>query len=294
MLDEDLCKDVLEAILATDIEKIEYVGRQDAIDVTEDGHGVRLDVYVRDDRGTVYSVEMQATNTHELPQRSRYYHAMLALSQIGKGAPYRSLRDSYVIFICGFDLFGQGRRVYSFQSRCEDDPDLCLNDGVHTIFLAATSPTEPQEGPRVNELLDYISSRKVTGELSSRLNEAVEHVLDNRKWRLEFMMQAIKDQLNVDKGRELGLEEGRRLGLEEGRQLGLDEGRKLGLDEGHKLGLDEGHKLGLEEGQTIGEERFAKLVARLNEDGRQDDIVRAATDPAFRANLFSEYSIGLE
>lgn len=87
MLDEDLCKDVLEAILATDIEKIEYVGRQDAIDVTEDGHGVRLDVYVRDDRGTVYSVEMQATNTHELPQRSRYYHAMLALSQIGKGAP---------------------------------------------------------------------------------------------------------------------------------------------------------------------------------------------------------------
>ncbi len=146
MLDEDLCKEVLEAILSTDIEKIEYVGRQDAIDVTEDGHGVRLDVYVRDARGTVYSVEMQATDTHELPQRSRYYHAMLALSQIGRGAPYRSLRDSYVIFICGFDLFGLGRRVYSFQSRCEDDPDLCLDDGVHTIFLAATSPTEPQEG----------------------------------------------------------------------------------------------------------------------------------------------------
>lgn len=99
-------------------------------------------------------------------------------------------------------------------------------------------------------------------------------------------MQAIKDQLNVDKGRELGLKEGRKLGLEEGRRLGLDEGRKLGLDEGHKLGL--------EEGQTIGEERFAELVARLHEDGRQDDIVRAAADPAFRANLFSEYSIGLE
>lgn len=156
MLDEDLCKEVLEAILSTDIEKIEYVGRQDAIDATEDGHGVRLDVYVRDARGTVCSVEMQA----------------------------------------------------------------------------------------------------------------------------------IKDQLNVDKGRELGLAEGRKLGLEEGRQLGLDEG--------HKLGLDEGRKIGLEEGQTVGEERLAKLVARLNEDGRQDDIVRAATDPTFRANLYSEYSIGSE
>lgn len=156
MLDEDLCKEVLEAILSTDIEKIEYVGRQDAIDATEDGHGVRLDVYVRDARGTVCSVEMQA----------------------------------------------------------------------------------------------------------------------------------IKDQLNVDKGRELGLAEGRKLGLEEGRQLELDEG--------HKLGLDEGRKIGLEEGQTVGEERLAKLVARLNEDGRQNDIVRAATDPTFRANLYSEYSIGSE
>ena len=156
MLDEDLCKEVLEAILSTDIEKIEYVGRQDAIDVTEDGHGVPLDVYVRDARGPVYSVEMQA----------------------------------------------------------------------------------------------------------------------------------IKDQLNVDKGRELGLAEGRKLGLEEGRQLGLDEGQKLGLDEGRKIGL--------EEGQTVGEERLAKLVARLNEDGRQNDIVRAATDPTFRANLYSEYSIGSE
>lgn len=67
MLDEDLCKEVLEAILSTDIEKIEYVGRQDAIDATEDGHGVHLDVYVRDARGTVCSVEMQATDTHELP-----------------------------------------------------------------------------------------------------------------------------------------------------------------------------------------------------------------------------------
>lgn len=156
MLDEDLCKEVLEAILSADIEKIEYVGRQDAIDVTEDGHGVRLDVYVRDARGTVCSVEMQA----------------------------------------------------------------------------------------------------------------------------------IKDQLNVDKGRKLGLAEGRKLGLEEGRQLGLDER--------HKLGLDEGRKIGLEEGQTVGEERLAKLVARLNEDGRQNDIVRAATDPTFRANLYSEYSIGSE
>lgn len=100
------------------------------------------------------------------------------------------------------------------------------------------------------------------------------------------MMQAIKDQLNVDKGRKLGLAEGRKLGLEEGRQLGLDEG--------HKLGLDEGRKIGLEEGQTVGEERLAKLVARLNEDGRQNDIVRAATDPTFRANLYSEYSIGSE
>lgn len=95
MLDEDLCKEVLEAILSTDIEKIEYVGRQDAIDVTEDGHGVRLDVYVRDARGTVCSVEMQAIKDQLMSTRVASSVSQRAASlALRKVASWDSTRDT--------------------------------------------------------------------------------------------------------------------------------------------------------------------------------------------------------
>ena len=279
MQDREVCMDVLEAILGTQIDHIDYVGRQDEIDVSPFGHSVRLDVYVRDEQGTVYNVEMQAANTGELPQRTRYYHSMLTFSQLERGERYRTLKDSYVIFICGFDPFGLGRRVYSFQSQCTDDPSLCLRDGIHTIFLAASSPTEVKESHQINELLDYVSTGKVTGRLSSKLDSAVSQVIGNKEWRLEFMMQAIKDQLNIDKGHELGLKEG------------LELGREQGLQEGREIGAAEGRKAGLEEGRAEAENRFAELATRLNRDGRSQEIARAAIDSELRYKLYAEYGL---
>lgn len=299
MLNEDICRTVLEAILKVPIERIEYIAREETDDVSPDTKGVRLDAYVRDGNGTVYDVEMQATNTHELPQRSRYYQAMLSFGQLAKGRPYRSLKDSYVIFICDFDLFRQGRRVYTFEYRERRDARLRLGDGTHTIFLAATSPTEPEQGERVNEFLDYVSQGRVSGELSSKLQRAVSSVLDNEQWRLEYMLQEVRDQLNVDKGRKLGfdeghdkgLEEGREAGLKEGRNLGLEEGREEGLREGHDKGLEEGRKAGLREGLSKGESRFAALATRLIQDGRADDVARAAANISFRQQLYEHYRL---
>ncbi|MBD9202343.1 MAG: hypothetical protein EGQ18_04425 [Eubacterium ventriosum] len=34
---------------------------------------IRLDIYVEDDKNTVFNLEMQTTNCEELPKRSRYY-----------------------------------------------------------------------------------------------------------------------------------------------------------------------------------------------------------------------------
>ena len=111
MLNPELCRDVLEAILQVPIERIEYVGRQEVLDTEPENKGVRLDVYVRDGEGTVYSVEMQASNTYELPQRTRYYQALMALDQIGRGERYSLLKDSYVVFM---------RKLYDASRRAVD------------------------------------------------------------------------------------------------------------------------------------------------------------------------------
>ena len=46
---------------------------------------------------------------------------MIDLNILEKGEDYRGLKKSFVIFVCTFDLFGQGRHVYTFENRCVQD-----------------------------------------------------------------------------------------------------------------------------------------------------------------------------
>ena len=89
------------------------------------------------------------------------------------------------------------------------------------------------------------------------------------------MTLLMRDQENIDKGREQGLKEGREQGLEEGREQGLKEGREQGL----------------EEGREKGEGRFAELTQRLLQDKRYIDLEKCATDPEYRQRLYDEYRI---
>ena len=73
MSDNEICRRVLEQILNISIKKVEYPITQKTIDLLLDGKGIRLDVYVNDDKDTVYNVEMQRTNRKHLPKRARYY-----------------------------------------------------------------------------------------------------------------------------------------------------------------------------------------------------------------------------
>ena len=237
------------------------------LDASPDAKGVRLDVYVRDGERTVYNVEMQAVDTCELPQRSRCCHALMALGQLGRGRPYKELQNSYVIFVCGFDPFGLDRRVCYFESRCQGAEHLTLGDGTRTIFLSATAPRQGRGPGRLDEFLDYVADGRVSGEFSARLAAEVAGVLDNKKWRLEFMLLEVRDQLNYDRG------------LLAGREEGMEQGLVAGREEGKAQGI------------VQGELRFARLLKALLADGRDADIARVAADSDLRDELYRSYGI---
>lgn len=54
-----------------------------------------------------------------------------------------------------------------------------------------------------------------------------------------------------------------------------------------KEGYDEGHNDGYGEGQ----DKVNLLVMRLNEAGRLEDIVKAASDKAYQESLFEEFGL---
>lgn len=68
----DIAKNLLEMILNVKIKKV-IPQNQKAIEMTAEGRGVRLDVYLHDEEGTVYDLEMQTTKKSDLPKRTRYY-----------------------------------------------------------------------------------------------------------------------------------------------------------------------------------------------------------------------------
>ena len=111
MNNKDICKEVIELILGCKVRNIGFPEVQKTIELTSDGKGIRLDVYLEDGE-TVYDLEMQTTISKDLPKRTRYYQGMIDLNLINRGAAYSELKESYVVFICLEDLFKRDRSIY--------------------------------------------------------------------------------------------------------------------------------------------------------------------------------------
>ena len=216
MSDPELCKELLERILpGIEIDHIEYPELQKPIKEDVDARSVRLDVYVKDGKNTVYDIEMQKVNTRELPKRSRYYQGMMDLQLIDSGQPYKKLNQSYVIFICLEDVFGKNRHIYTFENICREDPEIKLRDGAIKIFLNAKS-NRNDVSSELGAFLDYLDGKKSEDEYVQKLEKAVREAKHNRKWRHEYMTLLMRDQENQEIGEERGRREGRLEGQLEG------------------------------------------------------------------------------
>ena len=70
----EACKHLLELLLHIKIENMEMANEETLI-IDHDAKAIRLDVYVKDS-DHVYDVEVQVVNTHDLPERARYYQSV--------------------------------------------------------------------------------------------------------------------------------------------------------------------------------------------------------------------------
>ena len=204
----ELTKELLETILGVRIRQIHFPESQKQIEITSDGRGVRLDVYVEDDDNTVYDVEMQTTEQKDLPKRTRYYQGMIDLNLIERGARYGALKKSFVIFLCLSDPFGKGRHIYSFENMCREDTNIKLHDDANKIIINAAG-TQEDVSEALKDFLNYLREKTVRGELVRKIARAVEHARAHEEWRVEYMTLLMRDQQMRDEGRLEGRAEGR-------------------------------------------------------------------------------------
>lgn len=132
MRNKRICKYLIEKVLGISIREITYPETEKTQEGDPDKKSVRLDVYVEDEAGAIYNIEMQTTNSPKfggLAKRSRYYGAQLDVNALKRGGRYRDLPKAYIIFICTFDAYGLGRSQYTFQRICKEERTLEMGDG---------------------------------------------------------------------------------------------------------------------------------------------------------------------
>ena len=209
-------KPLLETILGVKIRKIVYPQTQKTIDLSLQAKGIRLDVYVEDDQNTVFNLEMQTSDGANLPKRMRYYQGMIDLNILDKGQDYTTLKKSYVIFICTFDPFGEGRHIYTFCNTCQENTALTLDDDAVKIILS-TKGTMDDVSPEMKRILDYIDGKGASDEYTKQLEEAVRSARQNESWRLGYMTLEYEYRQRYEEG----LKEGKEAGLKEGAETAI-------------------------------------------------------------------------
>ena len=198
MREEDFCKLFLEMLMGIKVEKVVYLEAQKEVNLFPQAKGIRMDVYLEGD-GEIYNIEMQTVRKTNLVKRMRYYHSAIDVDSLLRGNPYDQLKKSFVIFICNFDLCGDGFPVYESQTVWKQNGKETGDGQVKIVYNM--NAFEKAEDPKLKALLKR-------------------HFPDGRPY--------MKYELDLyDKwceGKEEGRKEGRQEGLSEGMQKGREEG----------------------------------------------------------------------
>ena len=203
MRDKVNLKPLLEYILKVKIVDIEFVEPQKTEKEGYQSHGIRLDLYVKDDQGRIFNVEVQTSSKKNLPKRMRYYQSVIDVNILAPGVDYSRLRQSFVIFICNYDPFGKGRYIYTFENRCIEDADLVFGDDALKVVVN-TKGSVGAISNELKEVLVYLDEGKATGEYTRKLDDAVRLVKSSEERRHEYMVMMIREMEVREEGKEIG------------------------------------------------------------------------------------------
>ena len=198
---------------------------------TTDNRQIRLDVYAIDEDDVIYEVEAQKENTHNLPKRSRLYQGIIDSKLLPPGVvDFNLLNEVLIVLIMPFDLFGYELYRYTFQMRCEEVPELKLDDGATRIFLNTKGKHPELVSQELIELLKYMerSTDEVSGECKSKriqeMHRRVCQIKASEKAEVKYM-QTWEEKILI---KQEGIAEGR---LEEKKELTRKLANKFSIEQ---------------------------------------------------------------
>lgn len=201
-------ENVLSIILDEPDLKLKEVKAEQVVLNKSGKRAIRLDAWALDVRDRQFDMEMQNESSGaEIRRCSRFYQSMIdtPILKSGKRTRYRNLPSTAIIFITQDDIFDRDLAMYTFTERCEEVPDLALEDGTSKIFLNMTSRNGRSELIR---LLQYMKNTTldnsdiiVKDERILDLDRIVGEIRQSEEW--ETVEMNIFES-GVERGREEG------------------------------------------------------------------------------------------
>jgi len=177
---------------------------------------IRVDVYAMDDKSTIYNTEMQKEKRNDLVKRTRYYQALIDSTLLEPGEiNFNNIKNTTIIMIMPFDLFGLGKYVYTFEEVCREYPELSLNDGAKRIFINTHGKNTEDVSPEFVALMKFIEYNKgeeIINQSSpnlDRIMNRVSQVKANEEVGVKYMQRWEEEAIIRHEGLEEGLEKGR-------------------------------------------------------------------------------------
>ena len=226
MKNKEICKEVVETILGIKVGRIEFLTSQYEIEIDPESKTIAMDVYLRDEK-KIINVELQNGHRLELPKRSRYYQAAADIDNTSPGELYSEMKDNYVIFICTFDPFLQGKAFYKFENIClNEDKPLRLNDGTYKIFLNTAADDLTLLDPELKLFYDYIRRGTADSTLTEKINSSITELKEDRETRRKYMTYTTRIAEAKSEAREEGRKEGIAIGEKVGEERGRNEAKR--------------------------------------------------------------------
>ena len=192
MSDTEICRMVLEKILNIPIKKVEFPVTRKTTDIAPNSRGVRLDACINDEQDTIYSIEMLCCGDEELLRKTRYFQCNIDSSIIIPGKESTKLKKSYIIFICTFDPFPDGRHLYTFENRCLENLSLTPGDETTEIFLS-TKGKKDDVDDEMKDFLAYIENstdtcvQQTSSPLVKAIHKRVTEIKLDKNMELQYM-----------------------------------------------------------------------------------------------------------
>lgn len=226
---KDICLEILQIILPElNITRIVEIRSEDTRKDSRVLRGVRFDVYVEDDKGRMYDIEMQVNNNHDLGKRLSYYQSNLVRQSLTEGQSFLEKVDTYVIFICDYDFGGSGLPRYTTRLIL-DENGKNIDTGEHNVILNAKAKDFAGVSEKLKAFLEYVNSSLVTSDLTQRIETSVKNLKKSVERKGSYMTYEQEMLTREYYARKEGREEGR----EEGKKDLLEKSIKKLSKQGH-------------------------------------------------------------